>query len=309
MVLLCIVVGSFFPGDEYWICYDNELVSQVYDYQPAEYGELETGTVAATAPKVTMKQVQEYFVSYMDCSNVGQISNLHMAHADATSLSDPLCLQLAVLFSKAIDSAKTGELVIIPPEAHEKITQWPHYMESDYEDLHDRGKVFYKSARAIGVLYDKCVAFEKQLEEKQAIIDTKIEKEAIVVDRDMIVRGYMPFVIQAKNDFMERDQRVAAVCAKYNIEEEKEKRNFAIQSIDLSYRNAFIRSNMSQVDKQKLASAYYAVTYETVRQKEVWTGDQRITTLSFCWVVAREFLLRIKADKLAQRKNKPCASL
>lgn len=48
--------------------------------------------------------------------------------ADKFGAKDQLSMELARLHSRAVDSAKTGDEVIVPPYIREKANKWPHFM-------------------------------------------------------------------------------------------------------------------------------------------------------------------------------------
>lgn len=53
-----------------------------------------------------------------------------LEYADRLGAKHPLCLELAALFSRAIDAPKTGDKVIVPPTF--KVKKWPHFLPFMY---------------------------------------------------------------------------------------------------------------------------------------------------------------------------------
>lgn len=90
-----------------------------------------------------MQEVQEYFANYMVNDSLGIIANAHTAFADKEpkkAMSNP-CIQLAKLFSIAVDFPKTGVPALIL--ANLRVQEYP--------DLMDKAdKVTYQSDNVLG---------------------------------------------------------------------------------------------------------------------------------------------------------------
>lgn len=93
-----------------------------------------------------VQELQEFFVNYMVNDNLGQISNAHVVFCDIDPLKarSPRCIELARLFSIAVDFPKTGVPAIIPSNLRPR--EYPDFMEKE-------DKPTYKSECAIGKLF------------------------------------------------------------------------------------------------------------------------------------------------------------
>ncbi|GLT54030.1 hypothetical protein SLA2020_272640 [Shorea laevis] len=134
--------GSDLDGDIYFVCWDPELIPprqvQPMDYTPAETIQLDH--------VVTIEEVEEYFVNYIVNDSLGIIANAHTVHADrepSKAMSGP-CIELANLFSIAVDFPKTGVPAVIPQSLHVK--EYPDFMEKP-------DKPTYESPNVIGKLF------------------------------------------------------------------------------------------------------------------------------------------------------------
>ncbi|GMH15150.1 hypothetical protein Nepgr_016991 [Nepenthes gracilis] len=137
--------GSDLDGDIYFVCWDAELVPTrqmpPMDYTPAETMVLDHD--------VTIEEVEEYFANYIVNDSLGIIANAHTVFADVEptkAMSDP-CLELAKLFSIAVDFPKTGVPAEIPPHLHVK--QYPDFMEKPDKQTYESQNVIGKLFRAV----------------------------------------------------------------------------------------------------------------------------------------------------------------
>ncbi|XP_039144790.1 probable RNA-dependent RNA polymerase 1 [Dioscorea cayenensis subsp. rotundata] len=134
--------GSDLDGDIYFVSWDPSLIppsqDEPMDYYPAKPVILDHD--------VTIEEVQDYFVNYMLNDSLGIISNAHTVFADKKPLKarSEECLQLARLFSIAVDFPKTGVPAVIPPKLYVK--EYPDFMEK-------QDKVTYISKGVIGKLF------------------------------------------------------------------------------------------------------------------------------------------------------------
>jgi RNA-dependent RNA polymerase len=87
----------------------------------------------------------DFFVKFLSNSNVGQLTNSHLALADLEGVDSPRCLRLAKLCMDALDFGKTGNVVIFPDELRAK--KYPDFMNKPDK------KVYYESKKVLGKLY------------------------------------------------------------------------------------------------------------------------------------------------------------
>ncbi|GBG87486.1 hypothetical protein CBR_g45545 [Chara braunii] len=137
--------GSDLDGDVYTVIWDDHLIP------PSRTSALPMDYVAAPAEElsrpVTMEDLQVFFVNHMLSDNLGIISNAHVAHADSSPLKthDPKCIELAKLFSVAVDYPKTGVPAVMPRTL--RPTEYPDFMEKGGK------KTTYTSRNVLGILY------------------------------------------------------------------------------------------------------------------------------------------------------------
>lgn len=134
--------GSDLDGDIYFVSWDPDLIPprvfEPMDYTPARTMVLDH--------EVTIEEVQEYFANYIVNDSLGIIANAHTVFADRElkkAMSEP-CIELARLFSIAVDFNKTGVPAEIPPHLHVK--EYPDFMEK-------ADKMTYNSPNVIGKLF------------------------------------------------------------------------------------------------------------------------------------------------------------
>jgi hypothetical protein len=95
---------------------------------------------------MSVQELQEFFLNHWLNDNLGQISNAHVVHADREppKARSAKCIELAKLFSTAVDFSKTGVPAIIPHYLRAK--EYPDFMEKE-------DKPMYRSERVIGKLF------------------------------------------------------------------------------------------------------------------------------------------------------------
>lgn len=174
--------GGDLDGDDYFIFWDDELL-KVVENNPFDYNLPNTLTsnkrIISNSIKNVYKDynyefnyndklnVEEHlkntldfndvidlFIDYKGGDSLGKISNKHNVIVDVSPLkaNDNDALLLVELASRAVDSAKTGEVVDIPISIknNEKYILYPHYMNK----LPSKS---YKSNSILGKLYDAIV--------------------------------------------------------------------------------------------------------------------------------------------------------
>lgn len=134
--------GSDLDGDIYFVCWDPELIPP-RQVEPMDYVAAESTVLDHD---VTMEEVMDYFTNYIINDSLGIIANAHTAFADREPLkamSSP-CIQLAQLFSIAVDFPKTGIPAVTPPALYVK--EYPDFMDKPdkptYESQNIIGKLF-----------------------------------------------------------------------------------------------------------------------------------------------------------------------
>ncbi|GMN68752.1 hypothetical protein TIFTF001_037802 [Ficus carica] len=286
--------GSDLDGDTYFVCWDRELVPprrpKATDYTSAPTIELDHD--------VTMEEVKEYFVDYLVNDNLGIISNAHTVFADKErkmARSKP-CLELAKLFSIAVDYRKTGVAANIPTQL--RAVEYPDFMEKPY-------KPSYKSKRVIGKLFRRV----KDVEDHSSSIKSFTKEVASeCYDPDMEVDGFEDYIIEAFKLKSNYDNMLGNLMDYYGIKTEaemlsgnvlKKSRHFD-KKRDLESANYAVRALIKEArtwfntrgnkvaesdddEHEKKASAWYHVTYHPRYWGRYNTDKGRDHFLSFAW--------------------------
>lgn len=313
--------GSDLDGDIYFVCWDPCLMPPSgKSWEPMQYTADEG---ISKRHNVRIQDIVEFFVTYMVNDHLGKICNAHVVHADQSELGalDPKCLQLAELAATAVDSPKTGKLVILPPYLRPK--KYPDFM--DKED-----KPSYRSEKILGILFRRV----RGTAEKEIKLSCLLENPDFSFDqnydRDLEVDGFEMYVPEAWQLKRVYDVRLAALMDQFDVRVEGEvvtghfttvlsKHNSRrrgdltdrLRNQYTSLRNEFrqifkgeVEEEMSETEQELWeqqqeckASAWYYVTYhpESVKKiKEIDSG--KVLLLSFPWI-AVEDLARIKSRK------------
>ncbi|KAK6931654.1 RNA-dependent RNA polymerase, eukaryotic-type [Dillenia turbinata] len=307
--------GSDLDGDIYFVCWDSELVPR-QQIPPMDY------TSAAEIHldhDVTIEEVQEYFTNYIVSDSLGIISNAHTVFADrdpAKAMSTS-CLQLAKVFSIAVDFPKTGVPAKIPPHLH--VREYPDFMEK-------LDKPTYESPSVIGKLF-------REVKDITTTIKSFTYEEAKrAYDPDMEVDGFQYYISDAVYYKGEYDYQLGNLMDYYGIKTEGEILNGGIMKMSKSFsrRNdaeaisLAVRSLRKEVrswfnekgrdadwvanDVYAKASAWYRVTYHPDYWGTYNEGLNRPHFLSFPWCVCDK-LMHIKRDKMSTRRSLELPSL
>ncbi|GER31869.1 RNA-dependent RNA polymerase [Striga asiatica] len=292
--------GSDLDGDIYFVCWDSDLIPprQVapMDYSPSPTIELDHN--------VTIEEVEEYFTNYMVNDSLGIIANAHTVFADCEpekGMSKP-CLDLAHLFSIAVDFPKTGVPADIP--SHLRVKSYPDFMEKP-------DKPTYESNRIIGKLFREV----KDLAPHTAPIRSFTRDVAQrAYDPDLEVPGFQDYVDEAFDYKTEYDYKLGNLMEYYGIKTEAEilsggimkmSKTFdrrkdaeavgaAVRSLRNEARAWFRRGSESDEPRAK-ASAWYHVAYHPEFWGKYNVGLKRDHYISFPWCVY-DRLVRIKRE-------------
>lgn len=293
--------GGDLDGDLYFISWDENLIPPK-TVPPMDYTGRRPRIMDHT---VTLQEIQKFFVDYMINDNLGAISTAHLIHADhdpAKALS-PTCLHLATLHSMAVDYAKTGAPAEMPRFLKPK--EFPDFMERTE-------KPTYISKGVLGKLY-RATKNSKVNEQTDLIVCDKISKDAY--DHDLIVDGFEDFIDVAKGHKEMYMDKMSTLMNFYGAESEDEiltgnlcKRStylqrdnrryyemkdrimVSVKSLSKEAKGWFDSSCKGSVEQQKLASAWYHITYHpTFCQESSYC-------LGFPWIVG-DILLNVKSLK------------
>lgn len=298
--------GSDLDGDLYFVCWDPDLIPpNGQSWKPMEYVESETRDGRSNMNLV------EFFVRHMVNDHLGKICNAHVVHADQSEQGalDPKCLLLAELAATAVDSPKTGKMVILPPHLRPKI--YPDFM--DKED-----KPSYRSKKILGILFRRLLL----ITEREIKANCQAEDPDIFYDPDLIVEGFENYVPEAWDLKQIYDERLRALMDQFDVKVEsevvtghfttfplnftsrrrgdlKDRLKWSYSTLRKEFRERF-EENVSEEEEECKASAWYHVTYHldyVQKMKEADLQDfSKVYLISFPWI-AVETLSRLKLRK------------
>lgn len=269
-----------------------------------------------------LQEVEEYFVNYIVNDSLGIIANAHTVFADrepSKAMSQP-CIELAKLFSIAVDFPKTGVPAVIPPELFVK--EYPDFMEKS-------NKTTYESVNVIGKLYREVKQIAPDASSTPAFTRGMARRS---YDPDMEVDGFEEYVDDAFYHKSNYDYKLGNLMDYYGIKTEAEilsgnimkmsksfsrRRdadaiNMAVRSLRKEARTWFNSSgsgeNSGNYNAHAKASAWYHVTYHPSYWGCYNEGMNRDHFLSFPWCVYDK-LVTIKKDKASIRRSLELSSL
>ncbi|KAI3734100.1 hypothetical protein L6452_13562 [Arctium lappa] len=302
--------GSDLDGDIYFVCWDPDLIPprqiEPMDYTPAPSMQLDHD--------VTIEEVEEYFANYILNDSLGIIANAHTVFADrepTKAMAKP-CVELAKLFSIAVDFPKTGVPAVIP--ANLRVKEYPDFMEKP-------DKTTYESQNVIGKLFREV----KDISPEDSAVSPFTRDVALrTYDADMEVHGFEDYVDEAFDFKTEYDYKLGNLMAYYGIKTEAEllsgsimkmsrsfdRRNdaevvgLAVKSLRKEARKWFRsgrgESDAGNDDVYAKASAWYHVTYHPDYWGLYNEDMKRDHFLSFPWCV-HDKLIEIKRRRSHSR--------
>ncbi|XP_071691335.1 probable RNA-dependent RNA polymerase 1 [Rutidosis leptorrhynchoides] len=303
--------GSDLDGDIYFVCWDPDLIPpkqfEPMDYTPAPSKQQDHD--------VTIEEVEEYFTNYIVNDSLGIIANAHTVFADREpqkAMAYP-CVELAKLFSIAVDFPKTGVPAEIPAEL--RVKEYPDFMEKP-------DKTTYESQSVIGKLFREV----KDIAPKNSPVNPFTREVARqTYDQDMEVDGFLDYVDDAFEFKTDYDYKLGNLMDYYGIKTEAEllsgsilkmsrsfdRRNdaeavsLAVRSLRKEARNWFRKgrgdADVTDDNMYAKASAWYHVTYHPAYWGRYNEDMSREHFLSFPWCL-HDKLIEIKKRKIAIRK-------
>ncbi len=187
--------GGDLDGDIFTVIWDDSLIpSSPYPPMVSENTVREKEKYA----KVTLEDLQSFFVDYMKMDNLGRIAILHLVLADVAP-GGPMtesCLKLCELASHAVDFAKTG--VPADLEAELGVASFQH--PDAYPDFMERpDRPSYPSKKANGIIYRKVVAAQRDAREQRLSLATQeLPADHSPLDPDLVFQGWEEFVEEAQ---------------------------------------------------------------------------------------------------------------
>ncbi|XP_027331701.1 RNA-dependent RNA polymerase 2 [Abrus precatorius] len=290
--------GGDLDGDLFFISWDKDLIPCQTE-APMGY----TGSRPRIMDhKVTLEEIQQFFVDYMINDTLGAISTAHLVHADREpdKAKSRKCLELADLHSMAVDFAKTGAPAAMPRVL--KPREFPDFMER-------MDKPVYISKGVLGKLYRAII--ESKLQVRSSFEwSEKLAEEAY--DHSLEVNGFEAFLEIASSHREMYAQKMTTLMNFYGAETEDEMLLGNLQNrasylqrdnrrygdmkdrILLSVKNLqreakeWFETSCQPRDYQPMASAWYHVTYHPSYYQE------NSCFLSFPWIVG-DIVLHIKS--------------
>ncbi|KAI3858332.1 hypothetical protein MKW92_004084 [Papaver armeniacum] len=306
--------GSDLDGDVYFVCWDQELIPP-RQVEPMDY---DASPAMLLDHDVQIEEVEEYFANYMINDSLGVIANTHTAFADKELLKaeSEECIELAKLFSIAVDFPKTGVPAEIPP--HLRVKEYPDFMEK-------LDRPTYESKRVIGKLFRQVKDIAPHTSHIKSFT---LEVAKKLYDTDMEVDGFEDYLDDAYFHKGEFDYKLANLMDYYGIKTEAEilggsvmklSKSFNMrrdaESISLAVRalkkeartwfdkkSSINSGSQEDDDVYAKASAWYHVTYHPKYFGCYHQEMSRDHFLSFPWCVYDK-LIHIKKNNSLRRKH------
>ncbi|KAI3914603.1 hypothetical protein MKW92_017863 [Papaver armeniacum] len=306
--------GSDLDGDVYFVCWDQELIP-LRQVEPMDY---DASPAIELDHDVQIEEVEEYFANYMINDSLGVIANTHTAFADKEQLKaeSKECIELAKLFSIAVDFPKTGVPAEIP--SHLRVKEYPDFMEK-------LDRPTYESKRVIGKLFRQVKDIAPHTSHIKSFT---LEVARKLYDTDMEVDGFEDYLDDACFHKGEFDYKLASLMDYYGIKTEAEilggsvmklSKSFnmrrdaesislAVRALKKEARTWFDKNSISNSGSQEAddiyakASAWYHVTYHPNYFGCYHQEKSREHFLSFPWCVYDK-LIHIKKNNSMRRKH------
>ncbi|XP_024535714.1 probable RNA-dependent RNA polymerase 1 isoform X2 [Selaginella moellendorffii] len=197
--------GSDLDGDQYFVSWDSALIPPKR-HPPMNY---EAPPAVELDHSVRLEEIQEFFVNWITSDSLGVIAHAHLALSDWSDLQarDPKCMELARLYSVAVDFPKTGVPAVMPPELRPE--QYPDFMEK-------RNKRTYISTRVIGKLYRSIRESHRDTNTSPLVSERSFDQQ---YDRALVVQGYQSHLEEAKFFKECYDSKLTSILNHYKVSE------------------------------------------------------------------------------------------
>ncbi|XP_062113341.1 RNA-dependent RNA polymerase 1-like [Humulus lupulus] len=310
--------GSDLDGDIYYVCWDPDLVPkkqiEPMDYTPAPSKLLDHD--------VTVEEIIEYFTNYIVNDSLGIIANAHTAFADREpgKAMSPSCIELAKLFSIAVDFPKTGVPAVIPSHLHVK--EYPDFMEKPdkptYESQNVIGKLF-RMVRDIAPHDSSMKFFTKEVARRSYDPDLEYDGFEEYIDDAFFYKSNYDYKLGNLLDYygIRTEAEILSgsilkMSKSFTKRRDAESINMAVRSLRKEARTWFNETG-SSLDSEAdevyaKASAWYHVTYHPDYFGCYNEGMNRDHYLSFAWCVYDK-LVQIKRNNASMRKSLQLSSL
>ncbi|KAG5056691.1 hypothetical protein AAZV13_05G032300 [Glycine max] len=291
--------GGDLDGDLFFISWDKDLIPCQTE-APMDY----TGRRPRIMDhKVTLEEIQQFFVDYMINDTLGAISTAHLVHADREQdkAKSRKCLELAELHSMAVDFAKTGAPAAMPRVL--KPREFPDFMERV-------DKPMYISKGVLGKLYRAII--ESQMQIRYSFVWSEKHAEE-AYDRSLEVNGFEAFLETASTHKEMYAEKMSSLMDFYGAETEDEmllgnlqNRASYLQRDNRRYGDMKDRILLSVKNLQREAKEWFETSCEPHEYKPMASAWYHVTYhpsyycrespcfLSFPWIVG-EILLQIRS--------------
>jgi hypothetical protein len=285
--------GSDLDGDLYFVTWEPSLLPTKIE-SPMNYRSPQSKQIDRD---VSIDDVQRFFVEFIENDQLGRIANAHVAIADNSpqGVKDPRCIELAKLFSLAVDFPKTGIVAQLKPE-HVKDLRYPDFMEKRFDA--------YESQKVIGIMYRQC---------KGIFLNSNFnmtQNDSIEVNRSFLYRGYEAFLDEAREIYLKYRSEIERIMSLFGVKHESEllvgiymssthneeaKDFYKLSSMMLRKLWKYMRTNYffkrpsSLIDDEvkvyclQKASAWYFVSYTSEL-------NRKLKILSFPWMLEDVFI-------------------
>lgn len=284
------IAGADLDGDKFFVCWDPDLVPYE-SHNPDSYP-------AAKVPQqknIQQKDLVAYFARYSN-STIGKIDSLFSRWADQKGVSSRECQELSALFSRAIDSAKTGERVIIPK----------HLQTSDPKDALSNGNFVWHQMAAEASLF-----IENKVKKLEVYQDIQLTAETVrnILSNELIsVSDYQLFRFLCKWANLEHSRelesqvsQIAKECIDFTTFSLPQLRRAQIDCPSLGkdvLLNPFIRSNiLSENDWKDLIPqlsdqhSRYSLVFRAGAEDFPWDILNNILTSGLAKLLVFKFLI------------------
>ncbi|KAL9650862.1 hypothetical protein ABK040_016803 [Willaertia magna] len=277
------ISGSDLDGDEYWVCWDKDVIELLEEREPGEYPDKtvqENIDCANESQDEIIRKLKDYFVQYESSKTIlGKLSNLHCAIADKFGINSYKAIQLAEKCSEAVDSAKTGIVVQIP--TFEK-SDLPHYMKD--EDCCSN-RTYYNSTTLIGQIYD---AVKEYMDEIDKLVHEGL-KTMVSIDKTLLLDSRLKYIDTVSEDFENYSKEVKLIEEKLKGQYAAELKSSEYKKLNDKYRCKFLEisdltyeTQLSYEQRLAKASACYDVCYNNAINKRQLVQS---ASLSYPWSV------------------------
>ncbi|OVA10030.1 RNA-dependent RNA polymerase [Macleaya cordata] len=288
--------GSDLDGDVYFVSRDPELIPP-RQVEPMDY---------AAAPSmlldhdVKIEEVKEYFANYMINDSLGIIANTHTAFADKEPLiaQSEQCIELAKLFSIAVDFPKTGVPAEIPP--HLRVHKYPDFMEKLDKPMYESDRVTGKLFREVKDIapHTSCIkSFTREVAEKSYDPDFEFDGFEEYLDDAYYYKGEYDLKLGNLMDYYGIKTEaeifgggIMKLSKSFKLRRDVEAIGLEVRSLRKEARTWFdVKSTISGFREEDntyaKASAWYHVAYHPNYWGLYNDGMNRAHFLSFPWCV------------------------